>query len=394
MSARSLYIFNPDHDLALANGNENFFPLQLARYFAIDCGCLPLWYAEPGSIVKADIPEDGWLKGMKACFPQLKNMSIEPQTGNSNFEKVCPWGWNPSIRKKLLSEGVSADRMPDNELLANIRRLSHRSIAIEAMQFLHFDKELSLLLPPPAKQLTADEVDGYVKQYSHTILKSPWSGSGRGLFWIKGSLSRNAKDWCHRVVKKQGVIIGEPVYDKVLDFATEWNCNIGKASFIGYSLFETESQGIYKGNYLLGDKAILDKISSYIPLEVLLKVQLQMQLFLEKEIAPFYNGYLGVDMLIYRDGKRYSLHPCVEINLRMTMGLVAWSFYHNFVHPRSAGYFHIDYSPSSEKLFNDHNHQIGFHPLIVREGKITAGYLSLSPVTTHSHFRARIEIDP
>ena len=40
-------------------------------------------------------------------------------------------------------------------------------------------------------------------------------------------------------------------------------------------------------------------------------------------IAPHYKGPLGVDMMIYRDGnKGLAVNPCVEVNLRMTMGMV------------------------------------------------------------------------
>jgi hypothetical protein len=40
-------------------------------------------------------------------------------------------------------------------------------------------------------------------------------------------------------------------------------------------------------------------------------------------IAPHYNGYLGIDMMLYWDENgKIALNPCVEVNLRMTMGMV------------------------------------------------------------------------
>ena len=38
------------------------------------------------------------------------------------------------------------------------------------------------------------------------------------------------------------------------------------------------------------------------------------------QMAPWYEGPVGVDMLVTSDG---NLHPCIEINWRMTMGMVA-----------------------------------------------------------------------
>lgn len=41
-------------------------------------------------------------------------------------------------------------------------------------------------------------------------------------------------------------------------------------------------------------------------------------------IAPYYNGVLGVDMMIVRDYEKGDfLHPCVEVNLRNNMGILA-----------------------------------------------------------------------
>lgn len=40
-------------------------------------------------------------------------------------------------------------------------------------------------------------------------------------------------------------------------------------------------------------------------------------------VAPHYDGPLGIDMMLYRDENgKIALNPCVEVNLRMTMGMV------------------------------------------------------------------------
>ncbi|KAA6323183.1 hypothetical protein EZS27_027349, partial [termite gut metagenome] len=45
MNRRFLYIFNPDHDLALANNNANYMPSAPARRLSEDLALLPVWYA-------------------------------------------------------------------------------------------------------------------------------------------------------------------------------------------------------------------------------------------------------------------------------------------------------------------------------------------------------------
>ena len=43
-----LHIFNPDADMALADGKENYIAPASARLMARDLALLPLWYAGVG----------------------------------------------------------------------------------------------------------------------------------------------------------------------------------------------------------------------------------------------------------------------------------------------------------------------------------------------------------
>jgi hypothetical protein len=392
MDYSKLYLFNPDHDLALANGNENFEAPLSARDFRLDMSCLPIWYAEQNSIVLADCVDNQWFKELKTLFPQLSNISIDPQPKSSTLKSVCPWGWDAAVRKFLLSKGIDDKLLPSTTQLAEIRRISHRKTAIDALRFLHHDTENSDLLPEPGKQLLANEAEIFAAQYQHTVFKAPWSSSGKGLLWVTDSFPTRALSWCRNVEAKQGSIIGEQALENVQDFAVEFKCTEGAVSFEGYSLFKTHNHGKYKGNTLASDEAILQAITKYISEEFLLKIQHQLQLFVEKEIAPYYSGYLGIDMLVYNKNGAYLLHPCIEINLRMTMGLVARLFYDKFVDYNCLGHFYTDYFPSSAELQNDHIQRTKSMPLKTKNGKILSGYMALSPVSEHSHYRIRIEI--
>jgi len=393
METRNLYLFNPDHDLALANGDENFAPPSMAYTFGVDVGCLPMWYAKPGSTVFANLPDKKWLFKMQTLFPKLATISVESQPDRSSLESLYPWGWNVAVRKLFLAQGVVDKLLPDLNQLAELRQLSHRKTAIEALQFLHADSGLTAFLPPASKQLSANEAELFAKKYQRTVFKAPWSGSGRGHNWISGSLSENAKGWCRNIADKQGCVIGEQVYDKVRDFAMEFSCSDRQVSFVGYSLFETGETGGYKSNALMSDSAILKIITQFISEEFLIKIQIRLLQFIEKEIAVVYSGYLGVDMLIYKSDNGYLLHPCVEINLRMTMGMAARLFYDCFVHPDQTGHFYVDYYPSSDDLSNDHNQREQAIPLLIENGLVMHGYMSLSPVIENSHYRIRVEID-
>ena len=48
---------------------------------------------------------------------------------------------------------------------------------------------------------------------------------------------------------------------------------------------------------------------------------------LKQTMARCYTGFVGIDMMIVRDDNRMKCHPCVEINPRMNMGILAMQAY-------------------------------------------------------------------
>ena len=173
----------------------------------------------------------------------------------------------------------------------------------------HFPKEIYSL----------KEVDEFIQKYSSVYLKLPWSSSGRGVVASDFLEKRLLEQWVNGGLRRQGSIMGEKAVDRVVDFATEWKCENGSAIFLGLSLFQTSYDGRYKGNLNISQSEINDVLTSSSPFfsPILIEAQKKM---LEEIISPFYSGPLGIDMMIDRQGLIY---PCVEINLRMTMGHVA-----------------------------------------------------------------------
>lgn len=391
---RPLYFFNPEHDLALANSDRNFnAPLQ-AKKLAHDLACLPLWYATPGSIILNASSNYDWLEEMRLLFPQLNNSRLTSTPDFSSITTLLPWGWDNAVCKHFSLLGADSSLLPDAAQLEYIRRLSHRNISIHALEYILQNTQFRAQLPTPAKELTSTcETDEYASKHKKVIFKAPWSGSGKGLCWSKDKMTESRRGWCRNTIEKQGSVIAEPIYDKLLDFAMEFSCNDGKTSFAGYSLFETD-KGIYRGNILMSNESIIQRIEEYgVPATFLFAIQSQLSTFITNKIAPFYSGLLGIDMFIYQENGLIKLHSCVEINLRMTMGCVARIFYDNFVSPDAIGYFYVDHYPSPGALFNDHLLRRIETPLTVTDGRISKGYISLTNISPRSHYRVRVEIE-
>lgn len=378
--------------MALANGDEHFFPPRPARDFAVDLCCVPVWYAQPGSIVLAPQFCQDWFRDLQSVFPSLESISVGSDPEAEVIDSVEPWGWDPAVRKQFLLIGTDRQLIPDNHQIGQIRNLSHRRTAIEALNWLRSNCGLAANLPEPAKELQEHEIELFANRYSSVVFKAPWSGSGRGLFRITSGFTKNARGWARRIIDRQGSIIAEKFYDKVLDFALSFSCVNGRASFTGYSLFTTDNQGKYIGNHLLNDSMVFDLLQKYVPGWLIDSVREELLRFLTDRVANLYTGHLGVDMMIYREGEQFCLHPCVEINLRMTMGLLAHRFFYNFVDRNCTGMLQVDYNAQSGALLEDHLNRNSTNPLRVVSGVISRGYLTLSPVTPLSKYRIRVEI--
>ncbi|MCR5193697.1 MAG: hypothetical protein K6D59_10370 [Bacteroidales bacterium] len=290
-----LYIFNPEHDLCLANGDRNFVPPASALDFArTGMDVMRIIYGDEAHVIVAD--DYALWHGMN---PDVV------------VDGIVPWGWDLRLKQTLLKQGVDNALLPDDRILANLRALQHRSTVLP-------------LQPHATQAASLDEVRSILKENTRIVAKAPWSGAGRGVRWIDGGLSDHDEQWLSRVINTQDSVIVERRLDVVYDFAIEYRVENGNLVQLGYSLFKTQS-GVYRYNVLLFDEEIKRTVRMSDEMEEFISR------WLAENIAPFYNGVVGVDMLHCSDG----LNNVSEINLRHTMGLVAHEFLRQ--HPDSHG---------------------------------------------------------
>lgn len=385
-----LYTFNPDADLALADNEEHYMAPASARSMAQDLALLPVWYARPGSAVLAPSAYNAdFLKHVQQIFPLQVQLVTEPELPDYAEAQVIPWGWNPSFRKRMLKGGIAEHSLPSPSALQIYRELSSRK---KAMEILDTFAGMEACCGKSDCLLDLNACKKQVEQEGDYVFKAPWSGSGKGLLWCYGHFPESAANWCGHVLKEQGYLIGSAIYNKVKDFAMEfYSDGQGAVRFAGYSLFTTNAKGAYLGNELLSSDAIETKLAEYVPLSALISIREHLQNRLTAIYGSFYTGYLGVDMMVCRssEGTAYAVHPCVEINLRMNMGVVARLFCDRFLAAGSTGHFRIEYYPSNEELQMKHA-QDSMNPLVVEGNRLVSGYLPLVPVTKRSLYRAYI----
>lgn len=389
-----IYVFNPEQDMALANFDINYMPPSAVRQFAVDFSVFPIWYAGADDMVLAPTAYNAsFLEGLRGVFPHLPGIVTSIELPHFSSYSFSPWGWNPSLVARLSGYGVACSALPDNEALLRIRHCAHRLQAVKLLPLLQFKQCVgqSLYLSDlPALQQ-------FVQARPAALLKAPLSGSGKGLNWCKGVFTTHIRDWCSQLIAKQGGVVAEPVYDKVEDFAMQfYTTGNGEASFCGYSLFRTTQSGAYMGNRLISDACVESVLAAYVPLETLYAVRAEVETYLGEMLTGVYKGYLGVDMMIVRNGQgaadAFALHPCVEINLRMNMGMASRCFFNNYVMPGSEGLFMVDYFSTNASLQAQHKQLTEQMPLVVKDGRIVEGYMPLVPVTAVAKYSAWVEV--
>ena len=99
----------------------------------------------------------------------------------------------------------------------------------------------------------------------------------------------------------------------------------GRVHYLGLSLFHT-ANGAYTGNILATEAAKREMLSHYLPLDLVDRVKDRIESILpDNPVLQSFTLPFGVDMMVVTNSQSsdFKLHPCVEVNLRRTMGHVA-----------------------------------------------------------------------
>lgn len=322
-----LHIYNPEHDIALGKNEANFTPAKAARSTKERFWYIPIYWAEEGDWILKEEPthvlsREGLLNNLPhelkfVSWEELKILSPEEMPS-----KIEPWGWDRLIVSQLVKcNPLFKALVPSDDELDKIRKLSSREFA--ALNILPKLVALSDDLIGEAKVFdgTVDELEEIVKNSGSIVLKSPWSCSGRGVRFIEGELSGNDKGWIRNVLAEQGTIMIEPKYNKVLDFAMEFEVRNSKIEYHSLNVFKT-----HEGKYLQNIEK--EELSTY-QIDYLLEIIRDGIIKIVTEIlgkhSSLFNwiGSFGVDMMIIKDANsKTKVHPCVEMNLRRTMGQI------------------------------------------------------------------------
>jgi hypothetical protein len=361
-----------------------------------DLALLPAWYAGEGDYVFTDNPPPpgAWPPTPRPLAVPLTRQEIRAKAAFLPPMEAAPWGLSPQsvhlFEELKQKEGLRIDcPVWKNEYTALTSRRTAAACLAEIQQSLPH-----ISFPrPPAFFSQPEEIEDYLRRHTGAfILKSPYSSSGRGLIRLNEKrLNDSERKRINGLLRKQHTVSLEQALDKVTDFAMEfYSDGKGNLRYEGLSVFLTSQRGAYRGNRLQTQSALREHILQYAGEGMLNDIGQAVSRALCHTFASLYAGYLGVDMLVYKDRESFGIHPCVEINLRCTMGLAAIRLFENHLDGNAEGFFSILYENAPHRAYEQHLMMSRMYPPTFRDGRLLKGYLSLCPVTARTHFTACI----
>lgn len=366
---KKVHLFFPENDLALARDLANYTPPPAATKLRRAGEALPLWYAEPGDSFIANGINAQWLRSIRDTF----GIAVDLYDYKSADCIAAPWGWSKASRKMFATRGFEAEQLPSDAALARIRELSHRRTAALIARQLQSATSLApfSMAPPAAECTTLAQVLDFADNFGKSVIKLPWSSSGRGLVLIDPATAAAQAPMIEGMIRRQGSVMAEPFMAKLRDFAMLFTIADGRCTYNGLSLFTTDRLGAYTGNLLAPQEQLAELIAH----PALGPLADTLPGIIERIIGSDYNGPLGVDMMTLADG---SITPAVELNLRNTMGHLALRLYERHISNSRTANFTILPGPTLPDAPS------------VSNGRLTAGSLNLTPPSPDFTFRITV----
>ena len=377
-----LIVCNIGHEVALEAGDAlHYTPPRLIRQMRSALWSLPLW------AVPVWLDGDSWWvhpfsESLSSYLTDRELSHIAK--GDVWDSELMLWGHERSLAHSLAKRYGQCDGEACNELPQELMPCWTRAASVR-----FFAKYSSV--PWRSRVVMITQIEELVELLTQgpCLVKLPFSSSGRGL-WRINQLDSQLEETLRKLLQRHGTLLVEPLLDKLQDYGAEYYIDeAGEVQFVGLCAFETDGQGRYLESLCEAPEKTLQQLTeSLSDPDELAQTLAQHRAYLSREVAPYYCGAVGIDLLTYRpDGvsSRTALHPWVEINLRYTMGHYALDLYRERVPQGSYDQyrFGILSAPRAKALLSTAD-----APTLDDAGRLRSGLLPLTAtdLATASHF--------
>lgn len=387
---RPLYLFNPENDLALAAGVPNYTAPRAARKLREDLQMLPAWVADGQAFVLAhpSAVHSEYLRELRSHLSSLDGVAV--YHGNpEDVSFAIPWGWSLTVCEELRRLGLKTAATMSG--LETLRQLSHRRTTVNVFEWLRRHRAEVDLPDSPVVCHSVEEVHAVVARFGIAVMKVPWSSSGRGVCRVKIADFELYREWVAGILRRQGALLCERYYDKIQDFAMEFRVERRKVEYEGLSVFSNTPQMSYDHAIVAPESVLRQHLSAYLSEDAFEAVKQAVKTCLQAILPEYYRGYVGVDMIIYRDaGGMMRVNPCIEVNLRMTMGVVASKLSNRVLAHEATGKMYVLYHRTTDEA---KNYCASLAQPEFSNGRLCGGSLLLSPVPDDVRYTAVLTVD-
>lgn len=405
MTKANVYYFNPTCELAVANGSFSYMPPLLLQEMEGNLSMLPFIFGTSIDYVLTDqLPTPDFILKLQDSGFVLPNFVIFSELEvlpDHALKSIQPWGWSPSVHFKLKSlKEKCTDEFKESPVFD--WKNEHRLI-YERKSSLEFLKKITSNASPEwfiSNSLigeivySCNEIEDKVQKLGKIVLKSPMSSSGRGIQIIRQpKLNEANKQWISGILKQQKYLIAEPFLEKFMDLSFQFQV-FSKTSieYVGYSIFETNTNGQYRGTVINPDLEVILPEFNVGKIKEMIESSAQMILeeLRDSVYSNSYQGYLGVDSMLFKEDGKVRIQPVIEINSRMNMGILTMLLEKN-IHPEATGKFELFYGRQGD-FYDFSTQQFENKPIVLKDGKLYSGFLPLVEPTPDKKFGAYVDL--
>jgi uncharacterized ferritin-like protein (DUF455 family) len=275
-------------------------------------------------------PSIGYLARLKKAGFEIPEILLENQLAGRKLGGIRPWAWSPDASRLFHPYAESVAPGLDHPWREPVpAKWLSKEVGLQLEQRIGPVPETGELLLDQAA--VEDRITAWLKS-GQVLLKAPFSHAGRGHLRVNGrSDPARTRGWVRNTLAAHGGVVVEPWLERVLDFSALYEMRPGgHASLLGLTHLENDAAGRFLGirvgpkwgsllppdlaAFLFGPGQVMRIYQEVIPQAL-------------AGLLPGYAGPLCVDALVHRraDGSP-ALKPVVELNVRLTMGRIAWEW--------------------------------------------------------------------
>lgn len=241
-----------------------------------------------------------------------------------------PWAWSPDAVGQLRPYADDVSPQVDSQWREAVpAHWLSKEIGLRLEQALGPQPETGVLLHGVDEILA--EIDRHLAG-GQALLKAPFACAGRGHLRMNAASDPvKTRGWIANTLASHGAVMVEPWLERVMDFSALYEMKPGgSVTLVGLTRMENDAAGRFTG-IRVSPKwgTLLDpQIAVFLFREAGAMGIYQEQIpVLLKNLLPGHVGPLCVDAMVHRraDGS-LALKRVVEMNVRLTMGRIAWEW--------------------------------------------------------------------